>query len=663
MKYLTIRPKAERTSTWHPRLQLTFKIGAGLILLQLAVFLVFSQWQAQHFNLEQDYAQFGQAWYLFSHFDFQNVVTIKVRPFYADHGDFFFYLLTPLWYIWPHAVTLMWVQDVFATIAELVALRWMHEHIHRTWESDSDSKSPALIALLGGCLLAFNPMIFWAIANDFHTEIFAVAFLVLAARAFYLEKPIAWLWVFGVILNGNVSASYLVGIAISMVLAGRKYWKHAIGVLAVAGVTTEIATLIGADKGSSFRGYQYLNGDNGRVPTSTAEVLKLLIKHPFAALGNLFNDRLAGFAIVSVSGLLGVISPWALGITLVCFVEAGFSAWPILTPSYAFQNFAILIFVPIGTVMVLVPLMMSMKSWVKKAALWFVVLEFLWVFGWFAVWAPETPKRWVTIPTKSSIVLHQAESLIPESDEVVTSQGIVGAFSFRKYIYMFDLGANSWRKVIPIDTKTVWMLVTPNLGIELQTPESAYKMISKLMTLEGIDLVIQKEGVYLLKWNVPEGTPNPFVLDFRDTAVNPLLLNSAGYRNPIDPKGRSGYILSGYYQIIDRPQWLRYSVELKSDGPLVVEVWDSTTDQLLARQSIVSTNNEYQIFNLKASLSKITGQKIWNGVWPFKSQVEFPYYIGNAVELRIFNSGTTRCEIRSVELKTQFPNRLLSPKG
>ena len=235
--------------------------------------------------------------------------------------------------------------------------------------------------------------------------------------------------------------------------------------------------------------------------------------------------------------------------------------------------------------------------------------------------------------------------------------------SFRKYIYMFDLGANSWRKVIPIDTKTVWMLVTPNLGIELQTPESAYKMISKLMTLEGIDLVIQKEGVYLLKWNVPEGTPNPFVLDFRDTAVNPLLLNSAGYRNPIDPKGRSGYILSGYYQIIDRPQWLRYSVELKSDGPLVVEVWDSTTDQLLARQSIVSTNNEYQIFNLKASLSKITGQKIWNGVWPFKSQVEFPYYIGNAVELRIFNSGTTRCEIRSVELKTQFPNRLLSPKG
>ena len=648
------RSNAERTSTWHPRLQLTFKIGAGLILLQLAIFLIFSEWQAQHYNLEQDYAQFGQAWYLFAHFDFQSVVTIKTRPFYRDHGDFFFYLLTPLWYIWPHTVTLMWVQDVFATIAEIAALRWMHEHLHRTRATDSDPNSTTLIAVLGGCLLVFNPMIFWAIANDFHTEIFAVAFLVLAARAFYLEKPIAWLWVFGVILNGNVSASYLVGIALSMVLAGRKYWKYAIGVLAVAGVSTEIATLIGADEGSSFRGYQYLNGVNGTAPTSTAEVLKLLIKHPFQALGNLFNDRLAGFALVSVSGLLGVISPWALGITLVCFVEAGFSAWPILTPSYAFQNFAILIFVPIGTVMALVPLMVCMKSWVKKAALGFIALELLWVFGWFAVWAPETPNRWVTIPTKSSVVLRQAESLIPEADEVVASQGIVGAFSLRKYIYMFDLETNSGKKIIPLDTKTVWMLVTPNLGIELQTPESAYKMISKLQTLEGMDTVIHREGVYLLKWNVPQGTPNPFVLDFRDTAVNPLLLNSVGYRNPIDPNGKSGYILNGYYQIISRPQKFRYSVELKSDGPLVIEVWNSSTDTLLSRQSIVSTNNEYQTFHLDASISKITGQKIWNGIWPFKSQVERPYYEGDALELRIFDSGATRCEIRSIMLKTQF---------
>jgi hypothetical protein len=216
--------------------------------------------------------------------------------------------------------------------------------------------------------------------------------------------------------------------------------------------------------------------------------------------------------------------------------------------------------------------------------------------------------------------------------------------------------------VIQINTKTIWILVTPNLGIELQTPESAYKMISKLQTLEGMDLVIHKEGVYLLKWNVPEGTPNPFVLDFRHAAVNPLLLNSVGYGNPIDPNGKSGYILNGYYQIISRPQWFRYSVELKSDGPLLIEAWDSTSEQLLARQSIVSTNNKYQIFDLKASLSEITGQKVWNGVWPFKSQVELPYYVGNAIELRIFDSGATRCEIRSVKLKTQFPQRLVRPQ-
>lgn len=635
-----------------PWLTRTFRIGCILIAVEGACFLLFSFLQAQHFNLQQDFAQFGQAWYKIAHLNFESVVTFKHRPFYADHGDFFFYLFAPFWYVWPHVVSLMWLQDLFATLAQLVALRWLHEYLASRPSSIKDPKSSSLFASLGICLLVFDPWVLWSIANDFHTEVFGAAFLVLASRAFFRQRMIAWLWVLCVVLNGNVSTTYLVGLTISLVLAGPKFWKPALGVVSLAGVFTLLASNIGADRGSSFRGYSYLNEITGQPPTSAMEVIKLLVSNPGRALDNIFGYRLALFTTMSVPGLFGVLSPWAFGISLICITEAGFLAWPVLTPAYSFQNFALLIFLPIGTVMVLSDLYTKHKDLIRKILRGIVILQILWTVGWFLVWTPEAPRRWVSIPAESAGVLKETLNRIPQGDQVVASQGVIGSFSARNYLSM--IGLDEWKRDIPIYTSNIWFVVTPNLGIELQTPAQAFRMISRLLDLPGISLMTQREGVYVLRWKVPDGFGNELHISYRNQPVNPNLLNTLDGWHSGSPSSQEGYVLSGFYQIVDRPQRFRYSVILKSDGPLVFEAWNLTSNTLLARRNVTSTSNRTANIVIDGRVFKIHGQDIWNGFWPFRSQVEHPYHEGDALELRIFKSGRVKYEINSVNFMTEF---------
>ena len=649
--------QVETIKNWPKPLRQGLAVGLVALVVQLLGFLVFSQVQAWHFNLEQDYSQFGQAWYLAAHLDFSSVVTIKSRPFYMDHGDFFLYALVPLWYLWPHAVTLMWVQDIFAVLAEAIALIWIHESIYESYKGRNFSTDLRMLSGFGTSLLVLNPFVFWAVANDFHTEIFATAFLVLAARSFSQKKRIAWLWVAGVILNGNVSASYLLGLTISMLLVGRSYWRAALMTAAVALASTEVATLIHADQGSSFRGYSYLVARGDSAPTSTSQVAQLILKNPIAALNNLIGYRLAAFVTISIPGLLGLMSPWALGVTVVCIAEAGFNAWPILTPSYAFQNFALFIFLPIGSVMVANKLLRSTKLWLRRSLQFLIALQMTWTFGWFLIWAPETPHRWISIPQTSARELSRAHELIPQGDQVIASQGVVGGFSLRKYVYMFEINANSGVVNFPIKTQTVWFVITPNLGIELQTPSSALAMASRIEQLPQVKTVIKRHGVFVMKWVPPDSVGSTFTLDFRDHPIDPSLLNIDGFGGSIDLNSRPGYVLSGYYKILTLTQLFQYSVKFKSDGPLIIEVWNTSTNELLRRIHTVATDNSFEEVVLRGQLTEIHGPRIWNGYWPFVSQVETSPYPGDTLELRIFNDGTTVCEIQSVDFESEYQSR------
>ena len=179
-------------------------------------------------------------------------------------------------------------------------------------------------------------------------------------------------------------------------------------------------------------------------------------------------------------------------------------------------------------------------------------------------------------------------------------------------------------------------------------------MLSRLLELPGMVLHDQRAGVYVLKWDVPRGFPRRLAISYGKQKPNPKLLVS----NPMILGDRwnqqSGYVVSGFYQIVDRPQTFRYSIDLQSDGPLILEVWNSTSNELLVRRNVVGTENQVQHFILRGRVPRIHGIDVWNGLWPFVSQVEKPTYPGDALELRVFRPSGVRCLISAVEFKTQF---------
>jgi hypothetical protein len=213
--------------------------------------------------------------------------------------------------------------------------------------------------------------------------------------------------------------------------------------------------------------------------------------------------------------------------------------------------------------------------------------------------------------------------------------------------------AQSDRISIPIRSKRIWFVITPNLGIETQPSAHAFKLLSRLVSLPGMQLLRQKEGVFALSWQVPHGFGDTLQLHFSRNDVLPDLLDSTNWDGN-GFSGSAGYVLSGFYQIVDRPQKFSYSVTLKSDGPLTLEVWNSTTGELLVRRNIVSTGNAPLTFDLNGNIARIHGTDVWNGIWPFTSQVEPPIFDGDALELRIFSPGDVVCHVAKVTSKFEF---------
>ena len=642
------------SKNWPTHLRRAYKWGMAALIVQFIVFLKFSNIEAAHFNLEQDFSQFGQAWYLIAHGHWNAFLTIKGRDFYKDHSAFFFYGFAPLWYIWPHTETLMWVQDFFCFVAEAAAFKWMCEFIFATKEFVIRTRQVTFMVGLGASLLFFNPFIFWTIANDFHTEVFSVTFLMLAARAFYHEKKIAWVWLLGVVSTGNVGDTYVVGLALSMILVGQHMWKYAVGALVVAFAGTEFSTLIGGDRGSDFAGYAYIGQIPGaEKPNSAAQVAKLIVKNPFGVVAKLWSHSLAGFVDVSVPGLLGIVSPWVVGVIAVAMVENGVNAWPILTPSYSFQNYIEFIFVPVGTIMVAVRVLLSHRAWARKAMKVGLAAIVIWMAGWALIWLPETPSRWITDPSSSAHILAEIQASIPQGDEVVSSQGVIGNFSTRQYAYF--VGINKGNLHIRVETPVIYFIITPNIGIELQTVSDAYRMMTAMEQVPGMQLVRNIDGVYEFRWQVPP-TYRKLVLEYANAPIDATLLNSTGAPSScVIPTGTPNYVVHNDYFILSKPEWFSFQVRLRSDGPLTLEAWDITRDVLLRRMTLVGTNGQSVLFHVRATDPKIVGQAIFNGIWPFQSQVELPRYFGDAVELRIFDPGTTSCSISYLNMTSQFP--------
>ncbi|MHB1498400.1 MAG: DUF2079 domain-containing protein, partial [Acidimicrobiales bacterium] len=286
--------------------------GVGLLIAQGVAMLAWSTLLWHRFALTYDYAAYHQAWWLIAHGHLDPFDTILRFPFWQNNLELMMWPLSLIGAIWSHGPVLLWLQDTCLVAAEIVIWRWMREAT-----TARPGQHAQCIAGAGLVLLLADPWSWSSISFDFHMELIAVLFVVLAAYDLDHGRYRAWLWVALTLLCGDAEATWVAGLGIASVLLwGRHRWRQGL-VLVVLGVAwVGLATVVHGDKGGNVVGfYSYLAGE-GSVHPSLEAILFGVITHPQRALSTLYSHRVDIWANLAPEGLIGVVCPWALGLAL-----------------------------------------------------------------------------------------------------------------------------------------------------------------------------------------------------------------------------------------------------------------------------------------------------------------------------------------------------------
>jgi hypothetical protein len=209
------------------------------------------------------------------------------------------------------------------------------------------------------------------------------------------------------------------------------------------------------------------------------------------------------YRILAPSGVIGVASPLGFGITFVVLLSNELNASPVFSsPLSSFQNLPMCFFVLIGTVEVL--------AWFStrraRAWRWIAVVVGVGLLVQCVVlatlWIPRARTTFLVIDGPTAAALARVEPGIPSGDEVVASQGVVGRFANRQYVYPFlDLGGNG--QAIPLHGVPVTFVLTDQ-GIEYTTPADIAAATAHLEALDA-RRIPAGPGVVALRWTPPAG--------------------------------------------------------------------------------------------------------------------------------------------------------------
>ncbi len=107
------------------------RLGWVLLGLQLVGMLVFSTVQYGRYALTMDFGAYSQAWWKIAHGQLDPWSSVFNTVFWKNDAEFLMWPLSLLSHLYPHAVMLLWVQDLAVVATELVVLGWILDVIGR----------------------------------------------------------------------------------------------------------------------------------------------------------------------------------------------------------------------------------------------------------------------------------------------------------------------------------------------------------------------------------------------------------------------------------------------------------------------------------------------------------------------------------------------------
>jgi len=488
-------------------------VALPVLGLQLA-WLLFRSVELYHrFALTSDFALFFQAWHLIAAGHLDPTGTIyRQAPFLTNHFELIVYPLALLSLVFPSGLTLLVVQDLACVAAELVAFWWLLDLVDERWPAAAKGRG----ALAAGSLvvLAIDPWIVWANAFDFHLEAFATLFALLAARSFWHRRTTAWVWVALTLCCGTVESIVLIGLGATLALLRRDLRWPGLAVVGAGIAWLGSLNALGYDAGSQLNSqYAYLTNPAllssprraAGTHVSLPSVLLGALRHP-RTVGRFLGDRrLELWRFLAGSGFLGLFTWVGLPISLVLLIPGALNYSPyVLNPQSSFQVLPVLLFVPVGTVVALCWLANRHPRWRAVGAA-LGVAALIQVVALSVVWLPRAQPFFSRVDPQTAQVLSSVLARTPSTDEVVASNGVVGRFAARPWIYSY-LGTRPGQSMT-VGSRTVEFVFAPSQGIETACPAqySTDEAISYVEHRLGGRLVRASAGIDVLVWHPPAG--------------------------------------------------------------------------------------------------------------------------------------------------------------
>jgi Predicted membrane protein (DUF2079) len=631
------------------------KVGYAVLALQLAGFCAWSALLYHRSALTWDFAVYHQPWYLIAHGHLNPDTSIESMPFWRNDAEFAIWPLAVFYWLGPHSLTLLWLQDIGVVAAEVLAFGWMCDLAARC----RDARAATWLAATGLTLLVVSPWLWWSISFDFHLESVALPFAVLLARDLARGRRRMWWWVVPVLACGGPAAVYVVGIGAGGILAARRYWRRGAVLVAIGAAYSVFVVTIGADHGAPLaRHYGYLavgvsaSYVHGRLTTpggrlSTGQMSRDILSHPGRVVEALWQKRVDINAALLPGGAIGILFRPLLPLITVGLLSAILSAgWRFAQP--LFQMLPVYVLVPLGTVAVL--------AWLarrhRRTALVCAGLLAAQALGWAVVWGPRVPAHWLRISSAAAATLAKVRAQIPESDEVVASQGVVGPFSGR-----LDVHALAGTSRTPVSGTDVWFVITPTAGTELQTTASSMAFVGQLAGPMRARLVAHANGVWAFRWHrpsgqhwvvVPPGTSGVPGWTAAGTAGRAVTTGAVdGWHAASD--GHEGYVSDGI-QWLEPPGSYTAQVVLSATGPANVEVWDDNgKGVLLARRSVPAAASR-QTVALPVDVTSALRSSVYSG-WGLFSARFVPPVPGQRIEVRVWTDGSDTVQVYSARIQ------------
>lgn len=492
----------------------TFWLGAGLLIGgQLLALCVYSGFLFHRFDLTDDFATYTQAWWLIGHGHLNPIDTIQVPnyPFWQSHFELAMWPIARVGRLWPQSVQLLWLQDGAMAATEWIAVTWV--------AAICAARVPryrSAVALSALVFLILNPWWYLAASFDVHFETIGLPFALWSAYALWQGRTRTAIIVglVAMLFGDVVTVTILcVGIARLLSRSVRRHsgWHGAATLVGSAVAWLALIAIVGGNKGSGIvANYGYLVGAS---PTSTsAYVIERLALHPLHAVRVLVDRRAAMGRVLGSAGLIGVVSPWGFVVAVGTLGPAALNANLIfLSPIIAFQTLAVIPFVFVGSVLVLVgmasgsehgagskPLARKKPVIAIGLAVIVVVLALSQNISLFGTIRGD----WWRVDAPAAAVLREALPGIPTDAEIIASQGVIGRFANRRFVYPFLAAPQAF----PVRSETVVFVIAPSQGIESVPASVARQAIDRLEQRPRMTVLSHRDGVAILRWRPPPGT-------------------------------------------------------------------------------------------------------------------------------------------------------------